>query len=237
MHSLIQQVAMKLFAFFFCFYALSALTNVFGQQIRESNLALGLSKTSSPVQQQYRSEDPPPTYLTFNVTKSWYNNDHRVSLRKEAGLNLQYSYINLETGGSGASNHYTGNIISLFANAALLTRFRINNTLAFGIGPEVEYLLIGNNNLNNSYYTKFTNPPSSGDIRKSGINRDYFNQPAYGIKISLFESAITEKTNIGLSISYLWTKSEFSDFYAAHYARITFFIGFRKGVDEKPLEE
>jgi len=28
--------------------------------------------------------------------------------------------------------------------------------------------------------------------------------------------------------SYLWTKSEYSNFHAANYARISFFIGFEK---------
>jgi len=39
----------------------------------------------------------------------------------------------------------------------------------------------------------FTNPYSSGIIRNTGINRDYFNQPAYGIKVRLFETCIAKK--------------------------------------------
>ena len=81
-----------------------------------------------------------------------------------------------------------------------------------------------------------TNPYSSGIIRETGINRDYFNQPAYGIKISLFETGINEKTKLGLNFSYLWTKSESSDFYA-NYIRVSFFIGFRKGNDKLPIKE
>ena len=103
---------------------LSALNNVFGQKIRETSFAFGINKTSSPVQHNYWNENSSPTYLTFNATKSWYNNDHRFSIRKEAGLNLQYSNINLDSGGLGGHNYYSGNITSLFADAALLVQLR-----------------------------------------------------------------------------------------------------------------
>ena len=228
---------MKLFTFFFCFLMLSALNNVFGQKIRETSFAFGINKTSSPVQHNYWNENPSPTYLTFNATKSWYNNDHRFSIRKEAGLNLQYSNINLDSGGLGGHNYYSGNITSLFADAALLVQMRINSRLTLAIGPEAEYLLIGYTNIRESYYYKNVDHYISGANRTVGLNRDYFNQPAYGIKFRLFETGIIEKTTIGLNFSYLWTKSEFSNFYAANYTRISFVIGFRKGVDEKPLAE
>ena len=211
----------------------------FAQKISETNVELGISKTSSPVQRERWGEDPAPTYLTFKATKSWYKNDQWISLRKEIGFNLQYSNINLSSGGLGASNHYTGNIISLFANGCLQARFRIDSTFALGIGSEAEYLLIGYNNLNNSYYTAGTNPPGSGDIHNKNINRDYFNQPSFGLRLSIFETGISEKATIGINVSYLWTKSEFSDFYAANYMRISFLIGFKRAkkvLHQKPEE-
>jgi hypothetical protein len=216
---------------------LPALTNVFGQKIRETNFAFGINKTASPDQQMHWNENSSPTYLTFQATKSWDNNNHRFSIRKEAGLNLQYSNIGLDSGGLGGHNYYSGNITSLFADAALLAQLRITRTLTLAIGPEVEFLLIGYTNLMESYYYYTANHPVSGDNRTVGLNRAYFNQPAYGFKFILFETGITEKTTIGLNFSYLWTKSEFSNFYAANYTRISFVIGIRKGVDEKPIKE
>lgn len=226
---------MKLFTFCFCFFMLSALTNLFGQKICETSFAFGFNKTASPYQQMHWNENPSPAYLTFNATKSWYNNYHRFSIRKEVGLNLQYSKIVLDSGGLGGHNYYSGNITSSFADAALLAQLRINRRLTLAIGPHAEYLLIGYTNIRESYYYYNVDHYISGANRTVGLNRDYFNQPAYGIKFRLFESGISEKTTIGLSISYLWTKSEFSDFYATNYTRITFFIGFRKGNDELPL--
>lgn len=224
---------MKRTTFFFCIFMLSALNNVLAQKIRETSFAFGINKTSSPVQHNRWNENSPPTYLTFNATKSWYNNDHRFSIRKEAGLNLQYSNIDLDSGGLGGHNYYSGNITSLFADAALLVQMRINSSLALAIGPEAEYLMIGYTNLRESYYYKDADRYISGANRTVGLNRDYFNKPAYGIKFRIFESGIIEKTTVGLNFSYLWTKSEFSNFYAANYTRISFVIGFRKGVDEK----
>ena len=146
--------------------------NTFGQKISETNFALGISKTAAPDYEQHWEVDP-PTYILLNASKSWYN-DHWLSLMKEAGLNLQYAKIHNSTTGLGAGNEYTGNIISRFADVALMARFRINNTLAFGIGPEAEIRLIGKSNLNNYYYTHFTSPVSSGNKNMSGLNRDYF---------------------------------------------------------------
>lgn len=223
-----------------CFLLFAATYITYGQKISETNFALGLNKTSGLTQEMRWSETTPPTYLTFSATKSWDKINRRISLRKEFGFNLQYSNINFETGGLGASNHYTGNIFSLFTNAALLAHYRVNTTFSMGVGPEAEILLIGRNNLNNSYYSMINYPnTTSGNEQTKGFNRDFFNKPKYGIKLSLFETGITEKASIGVSVSYLWTKSEFSSFYAGNYTRISLSIGFKNGKKtlELPTEE
>jgi len=211
-----------------CAIVFSAITNLFGQKISETGFELGINKTSSPEYKLRWNNDAAPAYFTFKTSKSWYNSDHRFPLRKELGLNLQYAGFDLAGGGLGGGNHYTGNITSLFADAALLVNFKLNKRLGFGIGPEAEILIIGKNNLNNSYFMSYYDPPISGDTRIKGFNRDYFNQPTYGIKLCLFESDFTKKFNFGLNISYLWAKSEYSNFYASNYTRISFFMGFKK---------
>lgn len=211
-----------------CLLFCVSISNLFGQKISETNLTFGIIKTSSPVQPNHWNDSPLPRYFTFNVTESCYGNDHWLSLRKELGLNLQYSPIHLGGGGLAAQGYYSGNVLSLIPEVALLARFKINSTLAFSIGPIAQILAIGNTNVTYSYSTMFTNPPSSGLIINSGLNRDYFNQPSYGMKARLFESALTENAIIGLNISYLWTKQESSNFYASNYTLIALFIGFKK---------
>jgi len=206
-----------------------------GQQKSETNFTLGINKTSSTGQDK-RWDELSPAFLLVGGSKSWYNNDHRFSLQKEAGLNMQYAHIDLSNGGLGAGNHYTGNITSLFANVAVQARMRITKTMAFGLGPEAEILIIGLNSLNNSYFTRLTNTYSAGDIHHGGLNRDYFNKPAYGIKLSLYESKQDARTSIALNFSYLWTQNEFSNFYASNYTRFTFVIGFKKKKDVVPLD-
>jgi len=219
---------MKLKPVLICLLFCVSISNLFGQKISETNLTFGIIKTSSPVQPNHWNDSPLPRYFTFNVTESWYGNDHWLSLRKELGLNLQYSPIHLGGGGLAAQGYYSGNVLSLIPEVALLARFKINSTLAFSIGPIAQILAIGNTNVTYSYSTMFTNPPSSGLIINSGLNRDYFNQPSYGMKARLFESALTENAIIGLNISYLWTKQESSNFYASNYTLIALFIGFKK---------
>lgn len=204
----------------------------FGQQINETAVGLGISKTTSPDQEQHWNDGPSPTYLKFYVSKSWHTNDKPVSFIEDAGLNLQYANVNLESGGLGASNHYTGHITSLFADADLLVRFRINQSIALGIGPQVEILLFGLNKLDNAYQSTLTSPPTEGIVRNNGLSRNYFNQPSFGIKLSLFESKVNARTCIGLNFSYLWTKSELSNFYAANYTRFSLVIGFKKQKEE-----
>ncbi len=210
--------------------------NALSQKINETNFALGINKTSSRVQGNYWDEAP-PTYLTFSAAKSWYNNDHRISLRKDLGLNLQYSSIGLGGGGLGVGNYYSGNVTSLFADVSLLANIKINKRLAFCVGPEAELLLIGNTDVTNDWYFHSSPQPMSGSIREHGINRDYFNQPAFGIKARLFESGVNKKVTIGLALSYLWTKSDHSNFYATNYTRISFFIGFRKQKTEEIIPD
>lgn len=172
---------------------LSTITTVFGQKISETGFELGINKTSSPEYKHRWNDDAVPSYFTIKTSKSWYNNNHRFSLRKELGLKLQHAGIDLSCGGLGGGSSYKGNIISLFADAALLAQFKINNELGIGIGPEAEILIIGKNNLNNSYSCSFCNPRTLGEKHIAGFNRDYFNQPAYGIKLSLFETDMTKK--------------------------------------------
>lgn len=210
-----------------------------GQNVSESNISVGMSKTTSSLFKRNYVEEP-PTFLIFNGSKSWYSMNNWISLRKEAGLNFQYASIDFSSGGLGAGSHVEGDIISLFANASLQARMRITNPLAIGIGPEAEILLIGLNNLRSSYFNDlFPAYYNIGNENLHGLNRDYFNQPAYGIRLSIYESAPISTTTIGLHFSYLWTKGESSNFYTDNYSRISLVIGFKKQKEEisvKPVE-
>ena len=77
---------------FFLFISFNAL----GQQVRETSFTVGFSKTSSTEFKQ-RFEEALPAYLTLMGSKSWYANDHRISLIKEAGLNLQYAGYGIDS--------------------------------------------------------------------------------------------------------------------------------------------
>lgn len=201
--------------------------NAFGQKISETDFSLGVKLTSSPEQQTYWNENPPPTYFTASASKVWYRDNRRISFEKELGLQLQYAGIDLDSGGNGGHSWHTGNIFSLFAEASLAARYRIEKTLVLSIGPEAEMLLIGKNNMNISYYMSFCNPPISGEKQEVGLNRDYFDKPSFGGKLGLHKTMPNENITIGFKFSYLWTPMESSNFYAAHYARVSFFVGFK----------
>jgi len=202
----------------------AAALNAFGQKVCKTNFSFGID-SSTPTNSETYWETPRPDNLIFNASKNWYNNIRDISIRKELGLNLQYSNIRYGRGILDEGYMFERNNVSLSANTALLDHFCINGKLAFSARSEVEILLIGNNNLEKSTHTLFTNPSSSGIIHERGLNRDYFNQPSYGIKARLFESYITVRTSFCIAVSYLWTKAEYSNFYASNYTRISFGFG------------
>lgn len=219
---------MKNILFIACILLFSISFNTFGQQIGETDFALGISQTTSIVNNAY-SDGFPPAYFKFNATRSWYSDEHQSSVRKELGLNLQYSPVRQGSGsGMGGSYYTSGNIVSLFANGALMANIPIRKTLVLDIGPEAEFLIIGSSNLKTSWSRHYNDPPTSGTTQKRGINRNYFNQPSYGMKARLFDSGIIKRATLGLTVSYLWTEGKVSNFYATHYTRISLFIGFKK---------
>ena len=235
---MIYYIFMKKNTVFLTVFLISAISPVLAQKISETKFELGFNKTfSSEYNQRWPEEYALPNFLNLKTAQSWYRNDRRISLQKEAGLNLQYSKISVGGGGLGAGNYYSGKIISLFADISLQMRIRIDSMISFGIGPIAEYLLTGYSKLNNSYYTVFTNPPCSGDISISGINRYYFNQPSFGVKLSIFNSGNGKKTTLGLNLNYFWTKNEYSNFYLSKYLQISMMIGFKHVKSTKVKEK
>jgi hypothetical protein len=217
----------QLIAFFTLVFLLIS-TKGFCQKVSETSFGIGFSKTPSDqeLKQRWSEDTQTPTFLNINACKNWYRNDRKIALQKEVGLNLQYSKISMGSGGLATTYYYSGKIFNLNAEASLQLRFHVDSMISFAIGPMAEYLLIGYNNLNNSYHTTLTNPPSSGDISTSGINRHYFNQPSFGMNLSIINSRINGKNTLGIDLSYLWTKSESSNFYASNYFQVSFLIGF-----------
>lgn len=200
---------------------------VSGQQVRETSFSIGINKNYYPNDWRFYNEEL-PYYLILNGSKSWYSDSQRISIRKEAGLNLQYAPIGITSGGMGASSKYEGGIASLFASVSLQPRLRISEALDFSAGPVAEMLIIGYNKMDYEYYSMICDPPTFGNGKINGFNRDYFNQPSFGIKAMLLHSNPDAKTSLGLTLSYLWTNSESSNFYAESYARFSFAIGFKK---------
>lgn len=206
---------------------------VSGQQVRETRFSVGISKNYYPKDCQIYDEKL-PYYLILNGSKSWYSDSQRISIRKEAGLNLQYAPIGINSGGMGASSKYEGGIASLFANVSLQPRLRISGSLDFSAGPVAEVLIIGYNNMDYEYYSMICDPPIFGNKKINGFNRDYFNQPSFGIKAMLLHSNPDAKTSLGLTLNYLWTSSESANFYAERYARLSIVIGFKKQKEKAP---
>lgn len=206
---------------------LSITFSTFGQKISETSISFGMNSPNHFKQDEFSVSYMPDNPI-IGATKSWLNNSHLISLRKEVGLNLQYVNVRYGIGNLERDNYFTGDIENLFADIALLAHFKFTHTLAFSLGPEAELLVIGSNKVNHSYKSPLIALPYSRTIRDKGINRHYFNQPSYGIKARLFESEISKRTTLGLAVSYLWTKYGYFNFNASNYTRLSMYIGWKK---------
>lgn len=225
----------NIYAFIYLLLLLSS-QNSFGQITSETNGAVGFSLTKAPGNIDYYQEGR-PIYFFAHAGKSWYNDEKVFSLRKQAGLNLQYANISHLAGSPVSFDEKTSTVFSLLMNANLQARYRLNSSLAAGLGPEAELLLLGYNNIGENYPNIYLPPrPSSDHTSEKGLNRNYFNPPAYGLKLSLYQGSVDSKTTLGVHFSYLWTKSEHSSFFASNYTRVSISIGFKKPSDE-PLPE
>ena len=212
-------------------FALAFLLNSakgFCQNVSETNFSLGINKLQSTTFKTYYDEEcSPPTFLNLGVSHSWYRTDKKVTFNKEIGLNVQYSSPDLSSGGLGAHNNSRWKLFNLFAEATVQAQFRVDSTLSIGLGPAVEYLITGYNKEKTSYYTMASNPPKSGEVSHSGFNRDYFNDPLFGVRFSILNSVIGGKATLKINLSYFWMKQNESNFHSSKYIKVGLAIGLR----------
>jgi hypothetical protein len=209
---------------------------LFAQKVTETGFEAGFNATSSPgFERRWNHSTSQPVFLTLGALKSWYNENHKISFRKELGLSMQYANIDLSGGGLGAGSSYSGNITSLFVTPSLLAHFKVSPKISADLGPTMDYLIVGANHFNHSSYSTFPGIGGNGEQGIKGLNRDYFNKPSYGIKARLTGISVEEKFTIGVSFTYLWTKSGYENFDISNYAKISFYLGFKKS--KQPKEE
>jgi hypothetical protein len=210
------------------FFGLSSL--VYAQKISETGFEAGISLTHiSNFEMEWNNNSSKPVFLSLGVQQSWYNNDSKISIRKELGISLRYENIDLSRGGLGAGSSYSGSVTGLYLSPSVLAHFKVFPKLAADLGPSMDYLVVGLNHLTQSSYSVLPGYGENGETQIKGLNRDYFSKPSYGIKARLTGISVEEKFTVGMSFSYLWTKAVPSDFYVKNYFRIGFTIGFKKG--------
>lgn len=215
------------------FIALSTLiilltsANGFCQNVSETTFGVGVNKLqSNNFRHHYDEECSPPTVFNLEVSHSWFQTDKKLTFNKEIGLNLQYSKPSLSSGGLGGHSYSQWKIANLFAEATVQARFRVDSVLSIGFGPAIEYLIVGYNELQSSYYLMI-NTPRSGEYNHSGFNRDYFSDPFIGMRFSFFNSSIGKRATLKVNLSYFWTKESDKSFHSSKYIKVGLAIGFK----------
>lgn len=201
--------------------------NGFGQVASQTFFSAGANILKSKDFKTYYDEEcTPPTFCSFGVTHSWYRTDREFTINKEIGVNAQYSSPKLSSGGLGAHSYSKYQLFNLFAEATIQAQIKIDSTMSIAIGPAVEYLITGYNKENTSYYSMINNPPTSGEISHSGFNRNYFGDPLWGIKFSVFNFAMREKATFKINCSYFWLNQDDSNFHSSGFVKVGVAIGF-----------
>jgi hypothetical protein len=205
--------------------------NGYCQKVSKTTFGLGINKLQSTnFHTYYDDECSPPTFLTLGVSHFWYRAEKKITFNKEIGFNLQYSNPKLSSGGLGGHWYGTSKLLNFFAEATVQAQIKIDNMMSIGIGPVAEYLILGYNELNSSYYM-MTNPPSSGEYNHSGYNRDYYSDPVYGVRFSIINSDIGERANLKVNLSYFWMKENETNFHSSHYIKFGVAVGLKHKKD------
>jgi len=206
--------------------------NGYSQTASDTFFSVGANMLkSSDFGTYYDEEQTPPTFLNLGVTHSWYRTDRKITFNKEIGLNVQYSNPHLSSGGLGAHSYSSFKILNLFAEATVQAQIKIDSSMSVGIGPAVEYLLVGHNKENSSYYAMYTNPPTSGQISHTGFNRNYFGDPLWGVKFSVLNFGMSDKATFKLNFSYFWMKENETNFHSSSYLKVGIAVAFRSKKD------
>jgi hypothetical protein len=200
----------------------------FNQKISETYFGIGVNKLQSTSFTQYYDEEcSPPTFFNLGVSHAWYQTNKKIAFNKEIGLNLQYSSPDLSSGGLGAHNYSHWKLINLFAEATIQAKFKIDSLLSIGFGPAAEYLIIGYNKVNTSYYYLTNAHYENGVYSHSGINRDYLGNSLLGVRFSIFNSGISERATLKVNLSYFWMKQNESNFHSSSFVKIGLAIGLK----------
>lgn len=203
-------------------------TKGFSQKVSETFFSAGANiLKSTDFRNYYDEECTSPTFLNLGVTHSWYRTDRKVTFNKEIGLNFQYSSPDLSSGGLGAHSYSSYKLLNLFGEATIQTQIKIDSTMSIGIGPTVEYMIVGYNRVNTSYYYLADTHYINGECSHAGFNRNYFGNPLWGIKLSVFNFAMREKATFKVNFSYFWMKENKSNFHSSSYIKVGMAIGFR----------
>jgi hypothetical protein len=217
---------MKQLIAFFALAFLLISTKGFCQKVSKTIFGIGINQLQSiKFNNYYDDECSPPTFLTLGVSHFWYRADKKITFNKEIGLDLQYSSPKLSSGGLGGHSYSKSKLLNLFAEATIQAQIKIDNMMSVGIGPVAEYLILEYNEQHSSYYM-MTNPPMSGEYNHSGINRDYFGDPLYGVRLSILNSNIGDRATFKFNLSYFWMKENESNFHSSNYLKFGMAIGF-----------
>lgn len=202
---------------------------LFAQKVTETGFEASVNLTSIPKLESYWNfNESTPIFLSVGGMKSWYNSSHFVSLRKEIGATIQFEDFDFSGGGLGTQAGYHGNVYSLFINPALLTHFQFSDTFSADIGPCMDFLVTGYNDLVYWYHSREVYNNFNKQIKS--FNRDYFKNPSFGIKGRVTIFSPDENVTFGFTFAYLWTKEDYSNFHIKNYTKLGLYISFKNSI-------
>ena len=201
--------------FLFLLFILFSISG-FAQKSWKTQIVPGIS--TSKFDDHFKREKVPSNDLFVMFNETWNRkDDHKYSLAKEFGLSLNYHNLSRKNEALGGGDIYSGDFFYTSFHASVLGQMNAGEDIQMQLGIKLEELIVGYENLSYSYWSSVYYPPTSGGKSKKGFNRDYFDQPYYGVNLKILQNTEGTFHAVGFDLSYLWTNASLSNFNTKHF--------------------
>lgn len=204
---------MKLYTFILLLALLTS-SNLFAQNDWKTQMEFGISISNFPDNLNYSKLSK--ASFSLELHEAWNKkNEQKFSIEKNIGIAIKFHSLDKPDSGTsmaGWSETNGGYIFSTFS-FGIFPQLRIDEETVIQLGPYFEQLIFGHQHIERSWHTI----QGSGVSKISEFNRDLFNKPYYGLIIKF----INEQPNLGVTLGYLFTEADDSNFHTKNVIRFS----------------
>ncbi|WP_159519807.1 hypothetical protein [Sunxiuqinia indica] len=190
---------------------------------------LTLGFTSAQIDESYKARGLSPSSFFVDFSECW-NRKHEQSFSvvKAFGIGLNYHSLSTNLASPGGESYYSGGYVYSTFNLSLMAQQRFGKSYFLQFGPRFETILLGYENLKyhggSRQWDGLNESWVSKEAKIAEFNRNYFNNPYYGLSLRLINEPEEESLSAGIGVSYLRTEPDQSNFNSEHMVRVSFIL-------------